>query len=205
MKHAVPDPVTLAYHELRSPLGLVITAANALAVESDDEAVHRRSDAIARAAGRMLRTANLVLLMSEPGQESSPQTFTPGDVVSAVVKDFAGLDLPIQQSSTPWANDITATAVEGHFEALVSSLIMNARDHAEPGSPVRVRCSATDDSFEVGIENEVAREDRHRGLSLGTALCRRLADSIGATLAATSEDGLYRVAVTLPAFPSSGG
>ncbi|MCC6420005.1 MAG: hypothetical protein IT429_17360, partial [Gemmataceae bacterium] len=58
------DPLTLAYHELRSSLGLVVMQARAVAGETGEPETRRRCEAIAALAEQLVRTSS-VLLRSE--------------------------------------------------------------------------------------------------------------------------------------------
>lgn len=197
MKQATADPVAQAYHELRSPLGLMVTAAHALALEVEDEAVQIRCDAIIRAAERMLRTASQMLAPAAPGTSGSSQPFQPWNVVRELAEDFKELGLPLEFSSTALAADTQIEGSAAEFEALVSSLLMNARDHHEPGTPIRLTCAANDDAFTVEISNETASLASHEGLSLGTSICANLAERLGAVLESESDDVTYLVRLSV--------
>ena len=57
MESRLIDPLTLMYHELRAPLGLVATAARSMAAKTQTTTTSvSRCEMIVRAAERMLRT-----------------------------------------------------------------------------------------------------------------------------------------------------
>lgn len=198
MKQATKDPIAMAYHELRSPLGLMVTAAHALALEVEDEAVQIRCDAIVRAAERMLRTASQVLSPAKTPESGAGGTFQAWNVVSELAEDFKELGLPIELSSTTLATETVVAGTDSEFEALVSSLLMNARDHQEPGTPIRLVCAANDDAFTVEISNEIASRDSHEGLSMGTSIAAGLAKRLGAVLESESDHSTYLVRISIP-------
>ncbi len=71
------DPVTMAYHELRSPLALVATVARSAAEECEDELVRARCLSIVRAAERMIRTAGHLMDLAETSQAEKVEQFNP--------------------------------------------------------------------------------------------------------------------------------
>jgi signal transduction histidine kinase len=184
--------VTLAYHELRSPLGLVATAARSLAEDCEDEAIRERCDTIVRAAERMLRVTSQVLAIARRDAsevDAETERFSPAEVVEQLAENFQRLDVPVVPRVEPAARLAKTEGVRGRFEALLQSLLTNAFDHAEPGTRINVTVGATADEVTVTVTNRIASRSRHDGIGAGMYLCRLLAEALPATLDAGPVDG----------------
>lgn len=192
------DPLTLAYHELRSPLGLLATAARAAAETANDDDLRRRCETMARAAERMLRTTERVLDLASRSQPRASAIFSPVETVRAVVSDLAMLGSRVRLEVAPSAGGAQIAGDPAQLEALVQSLISNAFDHADDDAEVRVRIDAPGDEVLIAVTNEVASDCRHRGLGVGAYLCRNLAAQIGGVLRVGPEGSLYRAMLALP-------
>ncbi|MGE5595173.1 MAG: sensor histidine kinase [Hyphomicrobiales bacterium] len=193
------EPMTLVYHELRAPLGLVATAARSAAEDCEDEELRSRCETIVRAAERMLRTANQLFNLNRLGESPGRSVYDPASVVAAIVSDLRGLEaaVSLEQESTGDEPRFACGAREP-FEALIHSLIGNAIDHGEPGERIRVRTSIRGGRFEAVVENRIAARKRHRGLGLGSYIATELATQAGADLETSVEMGTYRAVVRLP-------
>jgi signal transduction histidine kinase len=192
------DPLTLAYHELRSPLGLVATAARSAAEESQDDALRARWEVIVRTVDRMLRTAQQVFGAAQAGNRDAPVWFAPFDVVSRLVDDLQGFDVAVDLAVDGRTRPARAFGVCGLFEALAQSLVSNAVDHSEPGARVRVRLTADADTLTLTVVNTAAARRRHNGLGVGLYICDRLAAQLGGTLSAGLEGREYRASFRMP-------
>lgn len=199
MKHVALDPVALVYHELRAPLGLVATAAYSAIEEADNRAVRDRCEAIARSAERMLRTATQVLAAAAAADTPSVRApFVPAEVVKGLAADLRALHVPVEARTTPAAEGTAVVGARERFEALIQSLLMNAVDHSDPGAPIAVAVEANDDAVTVTVENPLPTRRRHHGLSLGSYICARLAEALGAQFRAGAQDGRFEATVELP-------
>ena len=192
------DPLTLAYHELRSPLGLLATAAQALAEEAQDDDQRRRCEVIVRAATRMLRTTEQVFSVVGASTVEAAEWYAPAAEVRALVTDLAEADARIEIHADSAAEQARVYGVRGLFEVLVQSLVMNAINHSNPGATVTLALSADADHFSLTITNPMATHRRHAGLGVGVYLCGRLAAQIGASLRAEPAGLLYQARVQLP-------
>ena len=192
------DPLTLAYHELRSPLGLVATAARSLVEESADESLRRRCEVILRSVERMLRTTGSVLALARGEGEESPDWFTPAEVVTQLAADLGSFDVRLDLQVTTDAGACRHFGARGIFETLVQSLLSNAIDHSDPGAVVVIRLGREDGALTLTISNPVAAKKRHTGLGAGLYLCSKLADQLGGALQAEAEDGLFHARIRLP-------
>ena len=196
---ATLDPVSLAYHELRSPLGLMVSAAASVAEGSTDEAAREQCAIIVRAGERMLRTVGHLFAIAERADaEAEPAPYRPVEIVSRIAGELAGLGSAVSVSTSPAAVATEVMGVSSDLEALVSSLAMNAHDHGKPDEPIAFTVDANDDSLRIRIANVAACERRHRGLGLGTALCRLLADRMGAELTAERDGDTFAATIALP-------
>jgi len=192
------DPLTLAYHELRSPLGLVATAARSVAEESRDDALRARCEVIVRTVDRMLRTVQQVFGAAQAGSTDAPAWFAPLDVVSRLVHYLQGFDVGIDLSADGQALAARVFGVRGLFEALVQSLVSNAVDHSEAGACVTVRLAGDENTLTFTVVNTAATRRRHKGLGVGLYICDRLAEQLGGTLSTGFDGREYRASFRLP-------
>lgn len=192
------DPVTIAYHELRAPLGLMLTAAQSAVEDCEDATVRSRCEVIARTAERMLRTTQELLRINHIGSDEA-ELYLPGIVTTQVVEDLQGMGLPVCIESVPETRAARATGSRAAFETLLHSLISNAHDHSLPGSPIIVRLIRSDSVLDVEISNEIDTLDRHRGLGAGRYIESQLARQVGATLEAFSHGQQHIATLSLPA------
>lgn len=201
VKAAVVDPVALAYHELRSPLGLVITAARSAAEEcpQDYEVLRMRCQAIARAAERMLVTAQEILAMSAVAGADCRDDFDLSSSLASAVAEFQALGVRLAPGSFPSFPRVQGSRTK--FETLIMSLLNNALEHGAPGADVEVRAWNEAGEAVVEIRNPIAPLDHHRGYRLGSRIAEELARGLRAGLQADAVNGVYRVTVRLPLAP----
>jgi signal transduction histidine kinase len=197
MNALAADPITLAYHELRAPLGLVATAARSLVEDSQDESVRDRCAVIARTAERMLRTSRQVVNVARTADTATVELYDPVQVLDDLCRDLHGFGVPIDVQATAHALGMQVFGPRASFEALVHSLIGNALDHSEPDGAVRAVVDVAADAVLVTISNAAGRR-RHEGLGVGTYLCRRLAEQLGSTVTTELDGETYRATVRLP-------
>ena len=93
MNSPATDPLTMAYHELRAPLALVVTAARSAAGEAQEGELRLRCEMIVRAAERMLRTASEMCGLEGPQEPGSEAAFQPAEIVDDIVVTMRGLDV----------------------------------------------------------------------------------------------------------------
>lgn len=194
------DPVALAYHEIRSPLGLVAMAARAAADDCTDEATRARCEMIVRAAERMLRTASQVFHLNR-ASTAAPAAYRPAAVVRDLVRDMRGLDVRIRVRIDHDAADCETDGVAEQFEALVHTLVTNAIDHGESGEDIRLCIHRRGDALVVTVTNRIAARRRHSGDGMGTYIAHELAQRLGAELSTTSRRDTFRAQVILPLVP----
>lgn len=190
----VPGLAALLYHEFRSPLGLIATAASAAAEASDEESVQRYCQTIARVTERMLRTAGVLL-----GRDGEVEVFSPLRVVEDVVLDHRLDGTAVQLHREGPVSNLRVNGSRAALEALLVTLLANAGDHGDPSAPVHVRLAPRgDDTIDISVSNRVGG-DGHRGLGLGTAVAEDLARSLGGTIERSrSPRDRYVVRLSLP-------
>jgi signal transduction histidine kinase len=197
MNSLAHDPFTLAYHELRSPLGLLATAARSMVEDSTEQAIRDRCAVIVRTVERMLRTTEQVFGVARTAGDETPTRFLPSVVLAGLIRDMdlaASVELHIE----PDAGQSAVFGSRGAFEALAQSLLNNAVDHGEPGAPITVELTREDGELTLSVKNRVTAVRRHNGLGVGLYLCRRLADQLGGDLSAGLEGQSYRAYFAVP-------
>lgn len=169
----------MVYHELRSPLALMATAARSAAAESSDEYVRSRCESIVRAAERMLRTAAHIIDVAGASREVEQADFEPARVVADVVSDYRAMGTAIVLEIADHGG--RAHGVEQHLEALLCSLLGNASDHGDASVPLHVIVQTAESRMRITVRNAIGASN-HRGLGLGLYLGQQLASGLGATL-----------------------
>lgn len=193
----VTDPVTIAYHELRSPLGLVATAARSVAADCEDEMLRSRCLSIVRAAERMLRTAGRLLEVAETTKAEDVSDFDPAELLTSVLDDYRALNVPVCVEIEEPLHPIVRGVPE-HFEALLCSIIGNATDHGAEDAPILVSMREDGFYFRATIVNSVGSARRHMGIGLGSYIGERLAAQLSATLTITRSGDTFTAELALP-------
>jgi signal transduction histidine kinase len=177
------DPVTLAYHELRSPLGLILTQARLAEENASEPDVRASCNAIARAAERMLRTATAIFALERDPAEIVALEFVPYAVVAPLVDDLQRCDVPVRLVASGAVKTCTVLAAPERFESLLQCLVTNAIDHGVGARPVEIELRLGNGALTMTVSNGWnGGASRHRGLGIGQYLAQRLADEIGAEL-----------------------
>lgn len=192
------DPLTLAYHELRSPLGLLATAVRSVAEDSGDDALRGRCELIVRTVERMLRTTERVFGIARAGEPEAGEWFAPAEIVEQLVRDLRGMDVQVDIRAGAATGSVREFGARGVFETLVQSLVSNAVDHGEPGTVIRVELDADGETLALDITNRIAARRRHDGLGAGLYLAGRLAEQLGGVLTAEADGLEYRASLRLP-------
>jgi signal transduction histidine kinase len=194
----VIDPVTMAYHELRSPLALMATMARSAAENCADDELRLRCLSIVRTAERMLRTAGLVMDVAEAARDDSINSFVPADVVSKVVADYRGMDVGIEMEGKV-DRHLKVVAAPGLLEALLCSIIGNALDHGSPRSLICVSVLEIEQTVVIEVRNRVEGTRSHKGLGLGTYIGDQLTRALNSSLQMIRTDEEFSARITIPA------
>lgn len=197
----VTDPVTLAYHELRSPLGLMVAAARSAADECTDDELRSRCLSILRTAERMLRTTGQMLAVAQVAQEAMPGTFSPVAVVEKLAAEYSDLGVPVV-ANFPARAVLTVQGDPAQLEALLCTIIGNALDHGAESSAVMVCVAETGDEVTIQVQNAIGITRRHRGLGLSSYIGNKLAESLNATLRMGRTELGFVARISLPATPT---
>ncbi len=187
------DPVTLAYHELRSPLGLVATAMRAMAEDSVDEALRHQVELVMRTVERMLRTTERVFVMARGGVAEEAQWYIPAEVAAVAGAELAAAGLPIEVIDG--GERARHFGSRGICETLVHSLLSNACDHHDPHTPVRLVLTADGSIPVITVTNRIGTRGRHNGLGVGSYLAQRLAEQAGASVTSDQDGASFRVTI----------
>ena len=198
MTHPTADPLTMAYHELRGPLGLMATAARAAAEDCTDDVLRARCEVILRAAERMLRTASHVLELARETRGMEAAFFDPAECVRDLVSHLSDLGAPLLVTEDPAERGYLAHGNRDHLEALVQSLLSNATDHAESDTPIHVSITGQPGEVRINISNQRATVRRHGGLGVGLAICNNLSARLGASLDCGPQGDDFVSSITIP-------
>lgn len=182
-------------HDLRTPLSALLGLARALedqvdrlSIDQIREVVHH----IASSAQRLERMVSSLLDLERLSSGVLQPARAPTDIRSLIEGVGRGVDLggrPLTVEADPvmvWV-DITLT------ERMVENLLVNAKRHTPPGTPILVRASHKDKGVEISVEDEgpgVADEDKvvifepfHRAKTgaggIGLSLVARFAEAHG--------------------------
>jgi signal transduction histidine kinase len=194
--------VSVASHELRTPIAVVHGIASTLAARErdlDDEQRAVLQETLVEHTARLRELAEQLLDLSrlEAGRlHVEPQPFRPRALVEELLPRVAGTRAAeVEVRIDP---DAEVIADEGAFERVVGNLVANALRHGSP--PVRV-CELGGPGFRLavedagrGVEPELVPQlferftrsaaSRERGgAGLGLAIARRYAEAIGGELA----------------------
>ena len=206
---AHPDPAagvdvqTALYHEIRSPLNLILTAARAAAEVGDQAAVRHHLDAIVRVAERTLRVATTVIETArEDGRPSEATSlYYPAIVLERFVLDLRTMGVPVEWEPDARAAGCLARGAASDFEALLHTAFEDALDHGEPGDPIRVALTVRRGpgaaTLQLSIANRCAAAG-HAGLGVGSHLRASAARRLGGTLSVLQDGADYQLNVTLP-------
>ena len=196
MNTVVTDPVTIAYHELRSPLALMATMARVAAADCRDEELRARCESIVNAAERMLRTAGHLMVVAETSKDVNARLFDAQAVVGTIVADYREMGVSIEVSDET-RQPILLEASPATFEALLCSLLGNATDHGGTGD-IALRVRVDQGTCQVRIENRISRSLKHRGIGLGTYIGGKLAAELAGSLFTERTDTTYAVTFCVP-------
>ena len=212
-------------HDLRSPLGAILTAAHVLERRLDSDELRAPLRRIATSGERMARMIEQLLDFTR---------LRVGDGISLRRRETS-LDGLCRQIVAELADVYSCARIELGLEAdlrgswdpdrlaqVLSNLIGNACQHGRPNATVRVElCTTPDGRARLSVENEgvIAPEllpvvfdpfrgtqehsDGSRGLGLGLFISQRIVRAHGGDIRVHSDSGRTRFDVLLPRAPDS--
>jgi signal transduction histidine kinase len=144
-------------HDLRTPLGAILSGAQLLQVRSDDELVQRTAERMLSSGKRMARLVEDLLDLTRArlaGGIPIVRAHTDlGMLVQRVVQEQHGAH-PEARIDVTTAGDLTGDWDSERLAQVVSNLLGNALQHGVAGEPVRVRLDGTRaDSVMVAVSN----------------------------------------------------
>lgn len=183
-------------HELRSPLTVIMGAAEILMTQAGDDAVRTPAQRIYRAANEAAECVTVLLLLARAPELAELPLVQLSGIAAAEVERYRPMlsDKPVQLDYTG-AEDLSARAPPELLAAAIGNLVRNACQYTEsgfvkvrlaghsvivedtgPGLPAAVR--ATLGQFATRVPSTGSS-----GTGLGLALARRICEYLGATLA----------------------
>ena len=191
---AVADLARLAHHELRSPLGLIVTVVQQALTNCDDEQLRAQLNVIGRSAQHALLTADAIVGSARP-LETSESTDLRDLVCQLVVDHQHSADVRLHlRGGGAWAVRAPGTVVQ----MIVQSILANAISHRDTRSPIDVTLTQEAGQVVLQFANAVRDDAHHAGAGLGNSFVSRLAESLGGKVAREVHDGTYLVTLSLP-------
>lgn len=217
-------------HEFRTPLTAIVGFSDLLRRQSDALEPDEVDEFLARIqtqAGRLRHLIENILTLERLQVGQGGGSASLAEIVRQVEKETVSAAALNRERPT------IDVRVDGEVEArmsreglylVVSNLIGNAVKYAPPHTPIRVRGEARQDETALDVSNQApwldpADLDRlfvpfvrvsapeHRtvsGVGLGLHIVRRMVDAHGGRIEASLRDGLFTMAVTLPAVSGNG-
>ncbi|HET7752277.1 MAG TPA: ATP-binding protein [Anaeromyxobacteraceae bacterium] len=204
-------------HDLRNPLGAIVTAAHLARVRSGDPQIHGYADRIQRSAARMSRLINQLLdvtrLRLGRGMRVDASPTDLGAIVEHVVAEVTTAH-PERHVLTEVDGDALGSWDRDRLAQVVANLISNAFEHGAPASPVRI---TVDGSTSGGVALHVSNQgppispdrlprlfepfeqgDGSRGFGLGLYIAREIARAHHGDISVTSESGVTVFTLHIP-------
>jgi len=213
LEHLKSEFISIAAHELRTPLSIITTYTNLLQRKSrveDEEHLGQIARAVDRLGQLMNDMTNLQLL--EAGRvELQPAELSLSQLVAKVLEQLEPLATSKGQSITEQISDETLSihADGPKIEVVLQNLITNAIEFTPEGGEITVEAQATDDGVRVAVrdtgigipeeewewifkpfyqlESSLIRE--HEGIGLGLPLAKNLVELHGGRIWVESTPG----------------
>lgn len=209
-----------AAHELKTPLAVLRTHAEALREDISPEKRGAYLDIILDESDRMSALVGSLLELSRL-EAGTPLKEEPLELSALVREVWAPLALPAEQKDISLTLELEELWVEGDRERLkeaVENLATNALRHCAPGGQIRILLKKTDSGILLSVTNDgptissqdlphlwepFYRGDQGRsrgtgGTGLGLAIVRAAAGAHGGTWGAENLPGGVRFWITLP-------
>jgi two-component system, sensor histidine kinase and response regulator len=212
-------------HDLRTPLGAILTSARVIEAASQDQVVRASAARMISSGERMSRMIDDLLDMARArlagGLVVRPAPADLGALALRVVREHQAA-FPDRALELTRSGDLAGEWDGDRFTQLASNLVGNALEHGSPGEPVDVRVDGSAaDTVVFSVENRgtIAPEmlpyvfeafqrpqpdgGRPQGLGLGLYIAQEIARAHDGRIAVASDEGRTVFRVTLPRKPRS--
>lgn len=196
------EPSAAVLHEIRTPLGFLVTAARAAAEECPDDTLaqaHVRT--LERAALRLLASAEQILAVARAGLDDTDQPFQPDEVAAEAIEAAVSIGQPVLLSRFGRADWAYERGNGSLLDAVIQSLLGNAINHGARGEPIRVTIHADSTSCVIEIRNRIGQRSRP-GAGMGSGICSALVNRLQATLHSLQGDDDYVATLTIQRAPA---
>jgi signal transduction histidine kinase len=163
VEHAKDDFLSIASHQLRTPLGSIRW--NVEMIKNGDYGKLKPEiilvlDDILESIGRMIELVNGLLSVSRIDQnrlQDTPQEINVLDIISAAIKDFT---LPVQEKEIKILTHSEANAAPlayvdiKLFREVMDNLLSNAIKYSPPKSEIKVTAKKVGGAIRVSVEDE---------------------------------------------------
>jgi two-component system sensor histidine kinase/response regulator len=206
-------------HDLRTPLGAIMTSAAVLPHLSNDEAVGKAALRIVSSGKRMSRMIEDMLDLARTrlagGLLLKPEPADLGALVQPVVQEQQAA-FPDRGIEVLHEGDLTGTWDAGRLAQVVSNLVGNALQHGNGGEAIQIRLDGTELDVVLSVRNagcipadllphifdpfRGAQRERGRdeGLGLGLYIVRKIVEAHNGSVDVQSPEGkhtLFRVSL----------
>jgi signal transduction histidine kinase len=144
----------------------------------------------------MLLTAHEVLAVHSKSSPGGERLFDPLESLPSVIEAFSAFGVKLSLTTEDTCGLVRGSA--DRFETLITCLLNNAIDHAEPGAEIELRARLRQANVVVEVRNPLAAVDRHQGYGMGTRIAVELARGLDAEVFSSSMDGSFCVTIRLP-------
>ncbi|MBL8961374.1 MAG: PAS domain-containing protein [Gemmatimonadetes bacterium] len=218
---AIGEVATGIAHELRNPLFGISAAAQLLQFRArEDAVVERIVGRILKEVERLNRMVTSLLDFGRPKRVTFT-TGNPEEIWDEVLEsqrpllDARGLRLVHERLSVPVAVHLEAEQLSQVF----LNLLVNAADHAPPGTPLRLRTYLQGTSWTCELNNQgptippdvlgkvfqMFYSTKEKGTGIGLAICQRIIEEHEGTIAiASNPESGTTLTVTLPVLSPGG-
>jgi two-component system, sensor histidine kinase and response regulator len=211
-------------HDLRNPLGTILTGAQLLQAQSQDEKQQKTLQRMAAAGRRMADMIEQLLdltrarVLDGAGFASERQRVDLTALAQRAIDELQGA-YPERQLVFGAHGECVTTGDPGRLLQLFSNLVGNAIRYGEPGTPVTIEVSCDDSEVSVSVHNvgaiashvvptlfdpfrQRSRNNQSGGLGLGLYISQQIAVAHGGVIdVASSSEAGSTFTVRLPRRP----